>query len=921
MTTTADAPPAVTVPIVRLYVEQAREKNYRSGVIGLRARPEWSGPESFEVDGEQAVRVVPCVSALAVREALTGRDQTPWLVILTDRPDEDLGEDILAYFVDQRVRTPVLWDVVKDRFRARDLDPRLTAEGRELAQALLAATPSEGWPPARSGFLSRDAAFEALSSRVLGLPGDRLDEGALLEWSRDPRKAAGLDRLDAAVREKVRGWVGRRLGPVGEAVMEIAARGNTADSVPLGLAAGALASSDGERAVEARGRFGQKHLDRTLSTAAARQWAEASRSVIERMLTMGARHHIDDVLGRAEELLDDTGAADLAASSDVLPRGLAARLHHFALTIDGIDGPEAARAALAAAEDAYEQLARHGLAESEPEATRVERALMALRLVRWLADDTSPSPATVGEAVERQVTGDAWVDRARAHAWAGDPDATVSQAYRTLYETASAFRERHDRHLATLLARDAGGSGTSGEALPIEKVVPEIVLGVAREGPVLMLVLDGLSTAIAAELVEGATRRGWVEMVRSGRQHRLGALAAFPTVTDVSRSSLFAGAVMRGSSTQERSGLENLAQQRGLSATLFHKGDLDVVPAGAELPPRVEQALSDTSEHHIVAAVLNAVDDELGVGDPGRPPWTPGRVTHLEELLRAAEATGRVVVITSDHGHVVERRDGELRRFADATSPRWRPAAGTPAGDGEVTLQGDRVLSGGKIIAPWQETLRYLPLKSGYHGGASAAEVAVPVVVLARASQRRFSQKWEPAPEQAPPWWFGVVSAAPTPAAPAPVPPKHAPEAPAESGRDELVLESAEEPASAATAPATADAASRASEHDLADRVVASATFREQRNRARRGRLDDTEVVSILRALLASGGELTAPALAATAGFPEYRLSGKIAGLQRLLNVEGYEVVRRDIDANRVVLDERLLRQQFGMADGAEGTA
>src|SRR5699024_1599752 len=132
----------------------------------------------------------------------------------------------------------------------------------------------------------------------------------------------------------------------------------------------------------------------------------------------------------------------------------------------------------------------------------------------------------------------------------------------------------------------------------------------------------------------------------------------------------------------------------------------------------------DTSGLEVVAAVLNAVDDELGAGDPGRPPWRPSRVTYLEELLRAAEASGRVVVLTSDHGHVVERRDGELRRFPDATSPRWRPADGAPAGEGEVTLQGERVLSGGKIIAPWKESLRYLPAQSGYHGGASAAEVA-----------------------------------------------------------------------------------------------------------------------------------------------------------------------------------------------------
>ena len=37
---------------------------------------------------------------------------------------------------------------------------------------------------------------------------------------------------------------------------------------------------------------------------------------------------------------------------------------------------------------------------------------------------------------------------------------------------------------------------------------------------------------------------------------------------------------------------------------------------------------------------------------------------------------------------------------------------------------------GGRIVAPWREDIRYTYRKFGYHGGASLAEMTVPVLVL-----------------------------------------------------------------------------------------------------------------------------------------------------------------------------------------------
>src|ERR1700761_3347717 len=99
---------AATLPVIRALLDEAIRGKYRSGVLGVRARPEWDGPPEFSHDGA-TVRVVPCESVLAVWEAISGRDRKQWLVVLTDRDDRDLGTSIRAHLVSRRLRTPDPW--------------------------------------------------------------------------------------------------------------------------------------------------------------------------------------------------------------------------------------------------------------------------------------------------------------------------------------------------------------------------------------------------------------------------------------------------------------------------------------------------------------------------------------------------------------------------------------------------------------------------------------------------------------------------------------------------------------------------------------------------------------------------------------------------------------------------------------------
>jgi len=147
-------------------------------------------------------------------------------------------------------------------------------------------------------------------------------------------------------------------------------------------------------------------------------------------------------------------------------------------------------------------------------------------------------------------------------------------------------------------------------------------------------------------------------------------------------------------------------------ARALPQGDLgDQQKTDVAGPVRAAIAAPDT---RVVGIVLNAVDDFLLKSDQLRPRWGAGDVQLLLAVLAAAEEAGRVVVVTSDHGHVLDA-GSEARNLGQ--SDRWRPDDGTPAAD-EVVLAGRRVAAqhGGRIIVPWSERVRYGVKKNGYHG-------------------------------------------------------------------------------------------------------------------------------------------------------------------------------------------------------------
>jgi hypothetical protein len=321
---------------------------------------------------------------------------------------------------------------------------------------------------------------------------------------------------------------------------------------------------------------------------------------------------------------------------------------------------------------------------------------------------------------------------------------------------------------------------------------------------------------------------------------------------------------------------------------LFHKGDL-VAASGVALPDEVRRLVADPDQR-VVGVVVNAVDDHLARGQQLRVGWDLVSLRPLSWLLDAAAEAGRVVVLTADHGHVLDGGRSRYQPLAGVGGERWRTAP-PPPGGGEVEITGPRVLlGGGRVILPADDRLRYGVPKHGYHGGATPQEVLVPVEVLAR----RLPDRWVHRPVAAPTWWTGET---PT-IRPAPAPARR-PARKAGAGEQPALFEP------------TAGERSVPPRAGWVDHLLASPAFVANRQRARLPRpLADERLRRYLDLIDANGGTIPLGALSARTGEPPDTLRMALTLVQRLVNLDGAEVLAVRADGT-VQLNRELLALQF----------
>jgi hypothetical protein len=749
-----------------------------------------------------------------------------------------------------------------------------------------------GYPPAPGAVLSAEHVVRALLVSLLGL--DRPDDLAFstaLAPLDDLGVRARLRELTPDVRD---GLIAATAAQV-DAHLAMALRAATApgqvSAIAVGLVIGELwpPSSATPNALMAAARVRAEQFIGAAPLATAAQRFGAAAKLITQRWIADDNAHAREVLEQAEALCTDLGWEAGAAASDFLPAGLRSRIEAFAAAVTAAAASPSGPAS-ETVDAALDSITAHGA--SATFARSRQTAIMATRLVRWLGAVAQPAPGLTA-AIQTYAADGGWAERALGDIWDGDTDRGLAQAYRALAERVHAVRQQQDAAAAEHLT---GALVADKTVLPIESLLSELVLPLIAHDRILLIVLDGMSVPTAVELATELPRRGWAEIVRDDTRRRGTALAALPTVTEYSRTSLFAGELLVGNQQIEKPRFADAVQ-----GIIFHKDDLRS-EAGHALPPLVTDAITDASRK-VVGVVLNTIDDALASADVDALRWSLHSVANLEALLDAAQGAGRVVILTSDHGHVVER-GSELKNIPQSPA-RWRDPSTGSIGDGEILVSGPRVLApGGTAVLAVADSLRYASKKAGYHGGASLAELTIPILVLKPRGSTNPSG-WVEAPPQEPTWWNEPTRASVAPPAePARSPKQKAPKAVAPTA---LTLFDAE-PAGPSAGPTARPSHPGAS---MADQLIGSARYIARRGMAGRHPVEDSVTGAVIAALVAGNGRAHRDTVAVAVGVPSGTIAGLLAALRRILNVDGYPVIELDADQVTVTLDERLLREQF----------
>ena len=119
---------------------------------------------------------------------------------------------------------------------------------------------------------------------------------------------------------------------------------------------------------------------------------------------------------------------------------------------------------------------------------------------------------------------------------------------------------------------------------------------------------------------------------------------------------------------------------------LFHKDALQET-GEASLAEGVIREI-ESPRRRVVGVVINAVDDHLLKGDQLDIRWSGDEIKVLPKLLDEARAAGRLVVLATDHGHVL---DFQTECRPHEQGDRWRSAGDAPADD-EIQIAGPRVV-------------------------------------------------------------------------------------------------------------------------------------------------------------------------------------------------------------------------------------
>lgn len=513
-------------------------------------------------------------------------------------------------------------------------------------------------------------------------------------------------------------------------------------------------------------------------------WAAAAAAPIEmdrRLVRRTAVRLVEAALGflgdsagpllqEAERIGRQKLTAPLLSTSRVLP--LAFHDRCFALAKRASEGK-------AITPDDIEWLRSHrAVAMNRPELAVLEAMG---RLSRYLDAPMGEGPQTVIARVQQYQRSGAFADLAglqlrRAMAGSGR---YLSESKLLL----ARVRERRDRDnegFARALATQYEVA-LHADVVPLHRLWRNVIAPPWQQrddARVYVVVLDGCSYPVFLDLLYELAQNPVYPMgIRpdaDGRVAGMAALSPLPTITSHARGALFLGELPQDPLVAEtvfrdqqeaRTDKARLNQNAVLGTRtreLFLKGDL--TDGGQRLLETLRE-----SRVQVVAAVFNAVDDQIGSSNTGAVVRiSPESIMGFRPSLETALRSGRRVLITADHGHS-PFVDNSLR-VGDGATPRYLPLAATaavPEGFLEIDVRGLGGPPGRRAFA-WKSGAYLGGQQVGFHGGCGLEEMVVPMAWI----EERGLQADEPS------WWYGQgalpviepVRRAPEPPTPTPLP-------------------------------------------------------------------------------------------------------------------------------------------------------
>jgi hypothetical protein len=874
----------------------AIRRSMKSGsrYFAIRSGETWDGPDRMMIDGAEHL-LLPCVSDLQVREALLRADEeNKPAVLLCAMPENALGDDVLSRLAKQKVFAPQVREMVAELFSARIIDPRVL-KSKPLMNGLLERVPLQGYTPVPGGTLDLQTAWLALLSQIVGEPVEFPSLTQFLEWTLTPERQRRLLGMEQDLRDAFGDWFVRTRGEAARFMLAALESGHGNDLIPLGAVMGLVFDPQHHRDAEhqaARGRLEKYLQGRSIDAEAAMGWYRASQSVLTQWpATLGSQVR-RQTLTRLDDLIGDLGLLDHAWASEQSPQGLEQRYQQLGQALTQALAAKSS-SQLVEVRDAISRVRKHLLGMEDPE--RLERMEMACRMIRWLQTTAAPSKQeSFDEMVNCYHRDGGFIDWARYRLKESDMSAEVRKAFDSILERVDQRARGFEMDFALQLQEWTRSEHTPDRFILIEDVLEKVVMPVAKQQPVLLLVLDGMSVSVFRQLLQDILRQDWTEIAREGDPLPKPVLATLPSVTAISRRSLFLGRLnpaTNGTEQGEFQKNELLFKGSGsqVRPQLFRMGDLTDDEQGG-IANQVRQTIGD-KKCRVVSVVLNAIDDHLDSGKQIDFSWEVNRIRGLKDLLRQAAEAGRLVMLTSDHGHILDTGTKMLSSPKDDRGDRYHLSTGAVE-DGELEFEGGRIAKAtgqNRITMAWSDRIRYGKDKRGYHGGANPQEMVVPFAIIsdARAS---IPDGWCELPAYQPPWW-SVGSF---------VEPEMAP-AKAKVKKDVPKLELFEH----------AQVQMAGGGQGWVDSLLASPLFQDQAKLAVRPPLDVEMMRKMLVALDSRGGSLLKPALARELGMPAFRVDGLVQSVSRVLNVDGYEVIGLDRSSDTVSFNLRLLCTQF----------